>query len=467
MKNRKRLVSILAGIMAAILVLSLLVSILPVAAFAKSSKEIKDEINALKGDRSAIWAQLEALEGEQNANWESIEDMVAQKNNIDQQIGLLYTEIENINAQIRSYSELIAANQEELDAAEARLAELNEKNKERIQAMEEEGEISYWSVIFKAKSFTDLMDRLNMMGEINEADQRRMNELSEAATAVAQAREALATEKAALEESRVALKESQAVLDEKRAQADELLAQLNADKRALDQMEADYEADEAALSAEIAAAEVELTKALKAEEEARRKEEEERKRKEEEERKRREEEEKKKQEEGSKNPGNDSSNNGGSNNGGSNNGGSNNDTGDTGNSGGSGAVAGESWGRPCSWRKLTSPYGYRIHPTLGYRKFHNGVDLANDQGTPIYAARSGKVTVATYGGTYGYYVTINHGDGYSSLYAHMTHYRVSKGQTVKKGQLIGYMGSTGRSTGPHLHFSIFYNGSTVNPMNYI
>ena len=463
MKNRKRLVSILAGIMAAILVLSLLVSILPVAVFAKSSKEIKDEINALKGDRSAIWAQLEALEGEQNANWESIEDMVAQKNNIDQQIGLLYTEIENINAQIRSYSELIAANQEELDAAEARLAELNEKNKERIQAMEEEGEISYWSVIFKAKSFTDLMDRLNMMGEINEADQRRMNELSEAATAVAQAREALATEKAALEESRVALKESQAVLDEKRAQADELLAQLNADKRALDQMEADYEADEAVLSAEIAAAEVELTKALKAEEEeARRKAEEERKRKEEEERRRKEEEEKKKQEEGSKNPGND-----GSNNGGSNNGGSNNDSGDTGNSGGSGAVAGESWGRPCSWRKLTSPYGYRIHPTLGYRKFHNGVDLANDQGTPIYAARSGKVTVATYGGTYGYYVTINHGDGYSSLYAHMTHYVVSKGQTVKKGQLIGYMGSTGRSTGPHLHFSIFYNGSTVNPMNYI
>ena len=95
------------------------------------------------------------------------------------------------------------------------------------------------------------------------------------------------------------------------------------------------------------------------------------------------------------------------------------------------------------------------------------MDLANDQGTPIYAARSGKVTVATYGGTYGNYVTINHGDGYSSLYAHMTRYVVHKGDTVKKGQLIGYMGSTGRSTGPHLHFSIFYNGSSVNPMNYI
>ena len=138
-----------------LMLLGLLVGILPVHASAKSSKEIKEEIKALKGDQSAIWAQLDELKGEQDANWESIEEMVEHKNNIDQQIGLLYTEIENINTQIRSYSELIAANQEDLDAAEIKLAELNEKNKERIQAMEEEGEISYWSVIFKAKSFTD------------------------------------------------------------------------------------------------------------------------------------------------------------------------------------------------------------------------------------------------------------------------------------------------------------------------
>lgn len=452
MRKHNRLVSILAGLLAAAMLLTLLVGILPVSASAKSSKEIKEEINSLKGDRTAIWSQLEALEGEQDANWESIEEMVEQKNNIDQQIGLLYTEIENINSQIRSYTELIAANQEELDAAEQKLSELNEKNKERIQAMEEEGDISYWSVLFKAKSFTDLIDRLNMMEEIHRADQRRMSELSDAAAAVAAARESLATEKAALEESRVALKESQAVLDEKRAEADELLAELNADKRALDQMEADYEAEEAELSAQIAAAEVEYTKALKAEEEARRKAEEERKRKEEEE--------KKKQEEANKKPSNGGSNSGSS--GGSTGGDSGSSSG-----GGSGSSSKESWGKPCSWVKLTSPYGYRIHPTTGQYKFHNGVDLANSQGTPIRATRSGKVTVATYGGTYGYYVTINHGDGYSSLYAHMTHYIVSKGDTVSKGQVIGYMGSTGRSTGPHLHFSIFYNGSSVNPMNYI
>ena len=444
MNKQRRLVSILAGVMAAIMLLTLLAGILPVSASAKSSKEIKEEISALKGDRTAIWAELEALESEQDATWESIEEMVEQKENIDQQITLLYEEVDNINTQIRSYTELIAANQEELDAAEAKLRELNEKNKERIQAMEEEGTVSYWSVLFKAKSFTDLIDRLNMMEEIHRADQKRMSELSDAAQAVAEARTALETEKVALEESRAELKESEAILDAKRAEADEILAELNADKRALDALEDEWEAEEAKLSAEIAAAEVEYTKALKAEEEARRKAEEERKRKEEEE--------KKKQEEANKKPGNGGSNNSGSNDGGS--------------SGGS-FVSGEGWARPCSWRKLTSPYGYRIHPTTGQYKFHNGVDLANDQGTPIYAARSGRVTVATYGGTYGNYVTINHGDGYSSLYAHMTRYVVHKGDTVKKGQLIGYMGSTGRSTGPHLHFSIFYNGSSVNPMNYI
>ena len=445
MNKQRRLVSILAGLMAAVMLLSLLAGILPVSASAKSSKEIKEEINALKGSRTEIWAELEALQGQQDANWESIEDMVKQKENIDQQIGLLYTEIENINTQIRSYTELIAANQEELDAAEAKLAELNEKNKERIQAMEEEGSVSYWSVLFKARSFTDLIDRINMMQEIHLADQKRMNELSDAAVAVAEARAALETEKAALEESRAELKESQEILDAKRAEADELLTELNADKRELDALEADWEAEEAKIAAEIAAAEVEYTKALRAEEEARRKAEEERKRREEEERK--------KQEAANKKPSN--GNSGGSGDSGS------------GNSGGSSFVSGESWARPCSWRRLSSPYGYRIHPTLGYRKFHNGVDLANSQGTPIYAARSGKVTVSTYSSSYGYYVTINHGDGFSSLYAHMTHDVVSVGQTVTKGQLIGYMGSTGRSTGPHLHFSIFYNGSSVNPMNYI
>ncbi len=406
MKNRKKLISLMAGLLAAAMLLTLLVGILPVSAAAKSSSEIKSEISSLKGEQADIQDQLKDLEAEQDATWESIEEMVQQKNNIDQQIGLLYADIDLINEQIRSYTELIAANQEELDIAERNLQELTDQNAERIQAMEEEGKVSVWSVIFKAKSFSDLIDRLNMMQEIQEADERRMDALREAAEVVNLAREELTSEKANLEQSRTELKEQQAKLDEKRVEAEELLAQLTADKRTLDQLEAEYEADEAKLSAEIAAAELEYTKALEKEKEAL--------------------------------------------------------------AGASDApTANAAWKRPCSWRKLTSPYGYRTHPTTGQWKFHSGVDLANDKGTPIKAARSGTVTVATYGSSYGYYVTINHGDGFSSLYAHMTHYVVSRGEYVEQGQVIGYMGSTGRSTGPHLHFSIFYNGSSVNPMNYI
>ena len=98
---------------------------------------------------------------------------------------------------------------------------------------------------------------------------------------------------------------------------------------------------------------------------------------------------------------------------------------------------------------------------------HKGVDLDAAKGTPIYASRSGYVTVAKYHYLSGNYVTINHQDGYSSTYLHMTHYVVGVGDYVKAGQVIGYVGSTGRSTGPHLHFGIMKNGVYVNPMDYI
>ena len=98
---------------------------------------------------------------------------------------------------------------------------------------------------------------------------------------------------------------------------------------------------------------------------------------------------------------------------------------------------------------------------------HKGVDLNGAKGSPIYASRSGYVTTATYHYTAGNYVVINHGDGYSSVYMHMTHFVVNVGDYVKAGEVIGYVGSTGRCTGPHLHFGISYNGTYVNPMDYI
>jgi murein DD-endopeptidase MepM/ murein hydrolase activator NlpD len=143
-------------------------------------------------------------------------------------------------------------------------------------------------------------------------------------------------------------------------------------------------------------------------------------------------------------------------------------TGNAGNSDISTAVpSNATWKMPCSYIYLSSPYGYRIHPVYGTYRFHSGVDLAAPKGTPIYATRSGTVTRATYDSSSGYYVTINHGDGFSSSYLHMTHYIVKAGQKVKQGEVIGYVGSTGTSTGNHLHFSVYYNGTSQNPAAYI
>ena len=126
------------------------------------------------------------------------------------------------------------------------------------------------------------------------------------------------------------------------------------------------------------------------------------------------------------------------------------------------------WVCPVSDYRLSSPFGMRKHPVLGYSRMHNGIDMAAASGTPIYATRAGTVTTASYqAGGAGNYVSINHGDGFASIYMHMTNYVVSKGQTVSQGQLIGYVGSTGLSTGPHLHFGISYAGTYVNPLAYI
>lgn len=116
---------------------------------------------------------------------------------------------------------------------------------------------------------------------------------------------------------------------------------------------------------------------------------------------------------------------------------------------------------------VTSGFGWRIHPILGRRIFHTGIDIAAASGTPIWAADSGTVVYATWVSGYGNTVALDHGDGLSTLYAHQSSVAVSYGQRVKKGQVIGYVGSTGYSTGPHLHFEVRVNGSPVDPMGYL
>lgn len=136
----------------------------------------------------------------------------------------------------------------------------------------------------------------------------------------------------------------------------------------------------------------------------------------------------------------------------------------TGNSGSGGGTGSMMW--PVNGT-VTSGFGWRIHPILGRRVFHTGIDIAAASGTPIWAADGGTVVYATWVSGYGNTVALDHGGGISTLYAHQSSVAVSYGEKVKKGQVIGYVGSTGYSTGPHLHFEVRVNGSPVDPMGYL
>jgi len=115
------------------------------------------------------------------------------------------------------------------------------------------------------------------------------------------------------------------------------------------------------------------------------------------------------------------------------------------------------------WR-ISSPYGWRADPFTGVRSFHTGVDLVVPHGTPIKASMGGTVAAAGYSNVYGNYVIINHGNGYQTLYAHMSSFSVKRGQQVEQSTRIGYVGSTGYSTGAHLHFSVYKDGKLINPV---
>lgn len=410
------------------LLAALIISLVPGRVQALSSSEIQKQIDELKDKNEELEAQKEEIQSQYEANENEILDMVARKNVIDQEISLLHAQIANINDQIAAFSLLIADKQDELDEAQLRYRELNEKNKERIRTMEEEGTLSYWSVLFEANSFSDLLDRIEMIQEIAAADKRRLQELSDAAQAVADAQSALEADKAALEQTRAELDEKQAELEAKRQEADELLNQLIAKGEEFEQLLEESEALQEELMQEIAEKNVELEDA-------------------------------KYQEwlatsvtttapttptattpanPGTTEPSVD-------------------------------APSSSGWLCPIQdGYTLSSPFGMRMHPILGYERMHNGVDMACPQDTAIYAARSGYVTTASYQANgAGNYVSISHGDGFSSIYMHMHYYVVSAGDYVEQGQIIGYVGNTGLSKGNHLHFGISYNGTYVNPMDYI
>ena len=437
MKKKKRMNwrRIICIVLAAVLLLGLVSSALIFMVNAESSKEIEKDLLALREEQKELKQQSDALQAQIGENKKTTQTLIEKKADIDQQISMSRQTIDNLNAQIQSYSILIANKQEELDASLAESDRLNEQYKIRIRSMEETGSISYWSILFGAKSFSDLLGKVDMIREIAESDQMMLKKLAAMSEKIESERKDLEQQMAELDAAKTELTAQQAELEVQRAESDELILQMAAEYAAMSKEYEDYLELEEEMSKQIKQTETDYFNALAKEEKERLA--------------------KLNAQNNNKAPaktGNGTSGGGNSNSGGG--------TQQSANSGG--------WLYPLGYSvPVTSAYGWRTHPLTGKKSWHNGIDLAAGAGAAIYAAKSGTVTSACYNEAYGNCVTINHGDGFSSMYAHMTNYVVASGSYVKQGDLLGYVGDTGWATGPHLHFTMYYNGGDVNPLSYI
>ena len=344
-------------ILCLLVVAAVVLGLMPRDVHAYSSDEIQSQIDALKAQNEELEAQQAELEQQALDNYSEMEQVVQQKGNIDHQIALLNAQIRVTEAQIAAYSTLIADKQSELDVAQARFDELSEKNRERIRAMEENGTLSYWSVLFKANSFADFLDRLNMIEEIAQADKQRLDELDQAANAVAEAKEQLQLQKAELELTKAGLDQTKAELEVKRQESDALLVDLVSRGAEYQLLLEEGEERLAQQMLELAQREMEYTEALQKEWEAAHP---------------------------PTQPDNDSTD-------------SDEPDGEDDEPQYSAPEYSGGWVVPCSYAYVSSPFDpNRLHPILGYVRPHNGVDLAANMGTPVYATRSGTVTVADY-----------------------------------------------------------------------
>ncbi|MDE6663004.1 MAG: peptidoglycan DD-metalloendopeptidase family protein [Lachnospiraceae bacterium] len=334
------------------------------------------------------------------------------KNDLTTYVTQLDTELDNIQERIAEYNELIdkktveiEVTTEELNDAILQQEEQYAAMKKRIQFMYEQGNMLYMNLFFSAENITDMMNKADYIEALVAYDANQLDEYVKTAELIAVCKEELEAQKEVLEEARVNVKEEEKNINTLIVEKEAQLLSLSSDISTKEAAIKEYEDEIASQNAEIAA----LEKAV-AEEKAR--------------------------------------------------------------------LAAENvaartydggmFAWPCpSYTRISDQYGNRMHPTLGIEKFHNGVDLSAPYGSSILAAYDGDVVAAAYSSSMGNYIMIDHGDGLYTIYMHASALYVSSGQTVTKGQKIAAVGSTGRSTGNHLHFGVRLNGSYVSPWNYI
>ena len=278
-----------------------------------------------------------------------------------------------------------------------------EAMKTRIKFMYEKGDTLSLELIFSAVGFSDMLNKAEYVEMLSAYDRKKLDEYVTQTEYVKLCKESLEEEKSVLEETKTVVEEEEAALNELIEAKEAEIYQVSVDISNKEAAIKEYEADIAAQTETIQALEAAVAEERK----------------------------KLAAEQGRKYDG--------------------------------GVFA---WPAP-SYKRISDDYGYRIHPILGVKQFHNGIDMAAPGGTPILAAYDGTVVAAAYSSSMGNYVMIDHGDSLYTIYMHASALYVSKGQEVSRGEKIAAVGTTGRSTGNHLHFSVRLNGNYVNPWNYL
>ena len=359
------------------------------------------DIDKLKNNASDLSQQKKELQSKISALSDDIANNMKKKELLDSEISVLSGEISNVESQISTYAELITQTEAELLDAQEREEAQYELFCKRVRAMEERGTISYWSVLFKADSFTDLLSRLDFINEIMDSDQKVIQDLQDLQAEIEEKKESLETQKAESEAAKAELVSKKSELNKQREAANALVTQLRASQSEYQEDMDDLSAEAEAVQAQI----VKLSKELAAQQAAQGK------------------------------PSN-------------------------------AALGGYIW--PVSSRRITSTFGGRASPGGIGSTNHKGIDIGGvGYTTEIHAAKAGTIIVSQYSSSYGNYVVVSHGSGNTTLYAHMSSRKVSVGQYVNQGDVLGITGSTGNSTGPHLHFEITESGVRINPLNYL
>ncbi len=444
-KKTARLISgIIAGILVAAMVLGVLATGISFAA-AASKDELKTKLSDLENQKAEVKAEIADLTTRAT-------DVEATRKALQTEISLTRQEIETVQEYINQLQQQIDIKTSELGVAEARLDEKEQLFSERLRDMYEQGDTTYLDILLNSSSFSNMLSRVEIVTQIMDYDKKivteytaakedikkKMDELQSSQNEQLDYQENLsykADELSANEKQQAALQQS---IEKYKAEQEAEFDRISGEMQSVSNEIAEISRREAEAAAAAKAA-AEKAAAEKAAAEARAKAV------------------AQAVESNSSNRSSISSSSSSSSSGSSYSRGSSSSSG--------GSVTSFCWPTP-GFTSTSSAYGWRIHPIYGTRKFHAGEDIPANSGAPILAAQSGTVTTAGWVSGYGNYTVINHGGGVMTAYGHQSAILVSVGDTVTKGQQIGRVGSTGNSTGPHLHFEVYVNGETQNPMNY-